>query len=107
MIVVGGSQGGISMSADNAAEWRPKTQFLEADVGTELSLYDPSTERVVVLNQTASDIWRLLDGHTSTEQIVDLLATFYRTEANTIRKDVESVLAKFEEEGLVDQAVAS
>jgi hypothetical protein len=95
------------MSAFNAAEWRPKPQFLEADIGTELSLYDPTTERVVVLNQTASDVWRLLDGYTSTERIVDLLATVYGTDADAIREDVESVLTKFEEEGLVDQAVSS
>ena len=95
------------MSADNAAEWRPNTQFLEADIGNELSLYDPSTERVVILNQTASDVWRLLDGHTSIERVVDLLAKVYGTDAKSIRGDVESVLAKFEEEGLVEQAVTS
>jgi hypothetical protein len=79
----------------------PSPQILETEIGDEISLYDPATENVVVLNQTASDIWRLSDGDSDVEGIVTLLAAAYGLEANQIRQEVEDTITKFREQGLL------
>ncbi len=62
--------------------------LLETEVSGDISLYDAMTEQVTVLNETASDIWRLADGEHTVEQIVQLLAGAYRVAAEDIREDV-------------------
>ena len=79
----------------------PSPQILETEIGDEISLYDPVTENVVVLNQTASDIWRLSDGESDADGIVNLLAAAYGVEANRIRQEVEDTITKFREQGLL------
>lgn len=37
-------------------------------------MFDPASERVVMLNRTAGDVWRLSDGEHGLEEIVALLA---------------------------------
>ena len=78
----------------------PSPQILETEIGDEISLYDPATENVVVLNQTASDIWRLSDGESDVEGIVNLLAAAYGVDADQIRPEVEETIARFREQGL-------
>ena len=78
----------------------PSPQILETEIGDEISLYDPATENVVVLNQTASDIWRLSDGESDLDGIVKLLAAAYGVDADQIRPEVEETIARFREQGL-------
>ena len=56
----------------------PPAHILETEVNGEISLYDPRSESVLVLNQTASDVWRLSDGEQTLEEIVQLLAVAYQ-----------------------------
>jgi hypothetical protein len=67
----------------------------------DISLYHPGTGRAVVLNGTASDVWRLLDGRHTVEQVVDVLAGAYRTEPAAIRPDVERVIAELAGHGFL------
>lgn len=78
----------------------PAPQILETEIGNEISLYDPLTENVAVLNETASDIWRLSDGESDLDQIVTLLAAAYGVDAGQIREEVEVTIANFEDQGL-------
>lgn len=79
----------------------PVPQVLETEVDGEISLYDPATENVTILNGTASDVWLLCDGqHTATE-IVDLLASAYGVEVDQIRDEVTRTIEAFVETGLL------
>jgi hypothetical protein len=65
---------------------RPTVQALELD--GDISLYDSATSRALMLNGTASDVWRLLDGEHTLDEIVELLATAYQVSSMSIRSDV-------------------
>lgn len=55
----------------------------------------------MVLNATASDVWRLCDGEQTLDQIVELLASAYRTEPATIRPDVEKTITELVDAGFL------
>ena len=78
------------------------SHILETEIGDEISLYDPHTEQVIVLNQTASDVWRLSDGESDLEEIVRLLAVAYGVQGDLIRPDIESTIQSFREQGLFE-----
>lgn len=80
----------------------PKSQVIETEVNEEISLYDPETDAVMVLNATASDIWRLSDGEHTFPQIAELLANVYQLDATEIEKDVEATVDQFVENGFLD-----
>lgn len=75
---------------------------LEAEIDGDKSLYNPRTEKVTILNGTASDIWRLADGEHTVGEIIDLLAASYQVEAFEIAGDVESAIAQLSQAGLID-----
>ena len=89
------------MAQDKPRIGPPSPQILETEIAEEISLYDPLTENVVVLNATASDIWRLSDGESNLEEIVDLLAAAYGVEAHRIRGEVEETIRNFHAQGLL------
>lgn len=57
------------------------------------------------LNATASDVWRLTDGHRSFEELVAELATAYRTKPDAIADDVRQALQSFCQAGLIADPV--
>jgi hypothetical protein len=67
----------------------------------DISLYDRASHRALVLNSTASDVWRLLDGEHTVEEVVRLLASAYTTDPTAIRADVERTVATLAEAGLL------
>lgn len=73
----------------------------EVEMDGEISLYNPSTEQVTILNGTASDIWRLADGEHTVDEIIDLLAAAYHVAQDEIARDVQDTVARFFEEGLL------
>ena len=82
----------------------PPEHIIETEVQGDISLYDAKREQVVVLNATASDLWRLCDGEQTLEEIVDLLASAYQTEPTVIRPDVEKTVADLVEAGFLPDA---
>jgi hypothetical protein len=84
----------------------PKVHVVETEVGDEISLYDPETDQVMVLNTTASDIWRLSDGEHTTTEIVALLANAYQVEADQIGDEVAATIGQFIDNGFIDEAEA-
>ena len=75
--------------------------IIETEIDDDISLYDPQTEQVMVLNRTASDIWLLSDGEHSLTEIVVLLANAYDVKPEAIRGDVEATVASFIDGGFL------
>jgi len=73
----------------------------EMEIGDEISLYNPATDQVLVLNATASDVWRLSDGEHTLEEIVSKLASAYAVDADTVHADVAGAVASFREAGFL------
>lgn len=80
----------------------PRPHIIESEIGDEISLYDPTTERVVVLNITASDVWRLADGEHTLSEVVEMLARAYQVDPASIRDAVQSTVDRFLEERLLE-----
>ena len=76
------------------------THILETEIDGDISLYDPHTEQVTVLNGTASDVWRVCDGEHGPVEIVEMLARAYGVDSAAIHDDVIAAIASFEEAGL-------
>ncbi|HEU4915165.1 MAG TPA: PqqD family protein [Acidimicrobiia bacterium] len=81
----------------------PAPQVVETEVDGDVCLYDPTSERVAVLNATASDVWRLADGTFTISEISELLASSYGTQPTSIAPDVEAVVSEFIEAGFLAQ----
>ncbi len=71
-------------------------------VGSEWVLYDAAQSRAHVLNLTAAVIWTYLDGAHEPSRIADALARDVpNLDPNTIRTDIDRVLRRFADEGLL------
>jgi hypothetical protein len=81
----------------------PPDQILETEIDGEISLYNPHSEAVLVLNPTASDVWRLSDGEHTLEEMVRLLAAAYQVRPEDIRRDVEQAVRNIIEEGFLPE----
>ncbi len=81
----------------------PSPHVVETEVDGDVCLYDPFSERVAVLNATASDVWRLADGTYTIAEIIDLLASSYGTQPTSIAPDIEAVVTEFVEAGFLAQ----
>lgn len=82
----------------------PTLGVLEREVGGCVVLLPPDQTQVLVLNETASDVWRLVDGDLTLSDIVSLLARAYGVEPLAICDEVASTIRRFEENGLVSVA---
>ncbi|HVR33105.1 MAG TPA: PqqD family protein [Acidimicrobiia bacterium] len=71
---------------------------IETEVKDDISLFDARRNQVLVLNATASDIWRLCDGEQTVDEIVELLASAYGVPADDIRDEVTATLERLIEE---------
>jgi hypothetical protein len=80
----------------------PRRHILETEVDGDVTLYDPESERVTVLNGSASDVWRLADGGHTLAEVIELLAKAYQTEANSISDEVEQTVRRFADAGLIE-----
>lgn len=83
----------------------PHDDVTEVEVDGQVCLYAPGTDSVVVLNQTASDVWFLCDGQLDEQQIVDRLAASYGLPAGDIIDDVREAIRSFQEAGLMSATV--
>lgn len=79
----------------------PSPQVLETDIDGDISLYNPASEKVTVLNGTASDVWLLCDGSHSMGEIKRLLASSYQVEEVEIAGDIERTINELRESGLI------
>jgi Coenzyme PQQ synthesis protein D (PqqD) len=88
-------------SEDSRVIGPPRRSVRALELDGDISLYDAETCRAVVLNSTASDVWRLLDGEHSMTEVVRLLASAYSVEPEAIQPDVERTVAALAEAGFL------
>ena len=74
---------------------------MERAVAESIVLLCPNGADVLVLNETASDVWRLIDGTLTLPELVSLLASAYGVEPLDIHDDVARTICQFEENGLL------
>lgn len=79
---------------------------LAREIDGNFTIYDNQRDSVVVLNDSASAIWRLCDGRAG-RAIVDELARRYVADREEIQRDVEAVLEQLSESGLLAPGDAS
>ena len=79
----------------------PQRAVTEVEVDGRISVYSPSTQQLVSLNETASDVWRLCDGTRDASAIVELLASSYAVEAHVIADDVRCTIDRLITLGLL------
>jgi hypothetical protein len=89
------------MEDDAAKVGPPAPDVTQTEIDGRISVYDPRTEQVTMLNETASDVWRLSDGTQSVEEIVGALARAYAVDASAIREQVTDAVKQFYDAGLL------
>lgn len=94
-------EGDTLAAVHNAVVGPPLDDVTEVEVDGQACLYSPRGDAVVMLNQTASDIWFLCDGSLSEDQIVSRLAASYDVTARSIDTDVRSTIRSFLDAGLL------
>lgn len=82
---------------------KPDPSVREMEIDGEITLFHSVTQTALVLNGTASDVWRLLDGERTAEDIAGLLDSAYDADPDTLRAGVESAVAQLREHGLLEQ----
>ena len=79
----------------------PLTQTVEfLDTGLDVMVRDPR-DWLHHLTGTSAALWTLIDGRSSTEQIIGDLGEIYDTTPDSIRDDVERALTELAEAGLL------
>lgn len=73
----------------------------ELDIDGSVNVYHPTVDQVLVLNGTASDVWRLCTGEHSLAEIVTLLSRAYQVDEVHIRHEVEQVVTRLEGQGIL------
>jgi hypothetical protein len=83
---------------------KPAPTVREMEIDGDITLFHTETQEALVLNPTAGDVWRLLDGERDVSQIVELLSRAYAEDAETVRAGVEAALAQFRQHDVLESA---
>lgn len=78
---------------------------LAREIDGNFTIYDKQNDRVTVLNDSASAIWRLCDGRVGSA-IADELTTTFAASPGEIERDVISVLEQLTARGLLVHPVS-
>ena len=79
----------------------PRGDLLVTELDGELTVYDPHHNDVHLLNGTAGDIWRLLDGSNDLDRVTEVIAEAYSTPIDEVRPHVVRMVAQLVELDLV------
>lgn len=82
----------------------PALGVTAVEIDQRFTIYNPVGGRVLTLNETASDVWRLCDGSTPPSVIVAYLAAAYSQPADMISGSIVETLELFRREGLLAAA---
>lgn len=72
----------------------------------EICLYRASDHEVLVLNQSAGDIWRLADGDLTVDEITVLLSSAYSADEQLVAQDVRNTVAELQERGFFAEGLS-
>lgn len=67
-------------------------------------LYDPRAETAYAISESAALVWELCDGTHGAAAITEELATVYDAPPERIARDVDALLRRLHELGLLEQA---
>ncbi|MBW3548201.1 MAG: PqqD family protein [Actinobacteria bacterium] len=79
----------------------PAAHIEESEVDGRISLFDPQSQEVSLLNDTASDVWRLCDGTSTLDQVIELMAKAYGVKPDAIGDEVRATVETFYGKGLL------
>ena len=87
-----------------SANFRPKKKkvILEKELEDGMVLYDPESEKIYSLNNTAAYIWTLCDGKKTFHKIIDFIRKDFDEFEDAPEKLVASTLEHFLKEGLIE-----
>lgn len=85
----------------------PAPGILAEDLDADVCLYRSDTNEVLVLNQTAADIWRLADGTMPIDAIATTLGTAYTNAGAGLRDDVAHLIEDLAQRGYLVDAAAT
>jgi hypothetical protein len=90
-----------TVTDNGAATWpgRQGSDVTVVDVDGRLSLFVPSSDQIVLLNESASAVWGLCDGRHTEDAIVSTLAQRFGKAADEIRDEVRPALARLTDVG--------
>ena len=71
----------------------PAPHVVVEDLDEDVCLYRADIDEVLVLNQSAGDVWRLADGQRTLTAIADQLARVYGADEAAVHADVRTVVA--------------
>ncbi len=66
-------------------------------------LYDPTTRMTYAITASAAQVWEWCDGAHSPAAMVEGLAALYDAPPDVIARDVDALLDRFAEAGLLDR----
>jgi len=79
-----------------------RKDVISSKVGQELLLYDPKTERLHVLNETAAFIWKMANGRHQVGEIAkNIKKTFSLPLKTAVELDVHQIITKLKKKGLL------
>ena len=79
----------------------PIDDVVETEIDESVALFHPVSGEAVVLNSTASDIWRLSDGELTLDELTAVLARSYGVDPGAIRDDVVRAVGDLRARGLL------
>ena len=80
---------------------RPVQDYRLETVDNEVLLYHPVKTTTLYLNETAALVWRLCDGHRSSEEIVELLSEAFPDAGDSLADEVNTTLDELAKQGAI------
>jgi PqqD family protein of HPr-rel-A system len=84
----------------------PARHVLVTDLDGEVTLYDSVRSEVHALNETASEIWRLLDERRRFDDVLGRFAAAHGVDPDSVRASVTETISRFVELGLLADPAA-
>ena len=94
------------MNRSNATRPLGRDDLLTREVDGEFFLYDPVTDRVLLINHTAAVIFELCDGIRTEDEISAEVRRLYESQAEQLGNEVRATLAEFTAHGFIAPAQA-
>ncbi len=92
------------MSRSDATRPLGRDDLLTREVDGEFFLYDPVTDRIVLINHSAAVIFELCDGTRTEDEISAEVQRLFESEAEQLDDEVRATLAEFTANGLIAPA---